>query len=125
MYTRKPKDMTKFLVNITSAQALHTWEYADKTRLGQMGSSALLSASARKKREANRKTIGEYRTSQIATQANKMRRDVAEFTQKERQKVVSRLEERRSLDTTAKTPSQTPLKERPMPDASLYRRPSV
>jgi hypothetical protein len=124
MYTRKPKDLTKFLVNITSAQALHTWEYADKTRLGQMGSSALLSASARKKREANRKTIGEYRTSQIATQANKMRRDVTEFTQNERQKVRSRLE-RNQPPNPAKTLPAARLNERPTPDASLYRRPSA
>jgi len=122
MYTRKPKDMTKFLVGITSAQALHTWQYADKTRLAQMGSSASLTVAQRKKRDANRKTVGEYRTSKVATVATTMRRDVAEFTKAERAKLNTRTER----DNPASLPSasvQPSPKERPMPDASLYRRP--
>lgn len=124
MYTRKPKDMTKFLVGITSAQAMHTWEYADKSRLSRMGSSAILSDVARKKKEANRKTIGEYRTSHIATVGTKMRRDVSEFTQKEHKKVADRLEKHKPHHSV-KHVHKTPLHERPLPDASLYRRPLI
>ncbi len=40
--------MTKFLVGINAAQALHTWQYADKTRLAHMGSSASLTMVQRK-----------------------------------------------------------------------------
>ena len=125
MYTRKPKDITKFLLGGTdSSQTLHTWEYADKVRRGQMGSSAVLSASARKKRELNRKTVGEYRTSQVASVATTMRGEVAKFTQNERQKVKARFEPNPTINTPKAAPS-VPLQERPMPDASLYRRPSV
>lgn len=126
MYTRKPKDMTKFLVGITSAQALHTWQYADKKRLAQMGSSAPLPMSARKKRDANRKTIGQYRNSKIATVATSMRGEVAKFTQSEQTKRQARFNQAHGLDN--KVPPGKPagsLKERPLPDASLYRRPSV
>lgn len=124
MYTPKPKDMTKFLVGITSAQALHTWEYADKNRLNQIGSSAILSSAARKKREANRKTIGEYRSSALASMPTKMRRDVTEFSQNERQKIITRREQAgpaKAAKAESSVPPERPLK----PDASLYRRPLV
>ena len=122
MYTRKPKDMTKFLVGINAAQALHTWQYADKTRLAQMGSSASLTIAQRKKRDANRKTVGEYRISKVATVANTMRRDVAEFTKGERAKLNTRVERNNSASKLP-VPPAPPSKERPRSDASLYRRP--
>ncbi len=124
MYTRKPKNMTKFLVNITSAQALHTWEYADKTRLTQMGSSAILSMSERKKRDANRKVVGQYRTSKVATVATTMRRDVAEFTKNERTKLNARIE-RSNPHSQTSGPKLSPPKGRPIPDPGVYRRPNL
>ncbi len=89
-----------------------------------MGSSAILSSAARKKRDANRRTIGEYQSSKVATVATTMRRDVAEFTQKERKKVVERLDKTTPHSKTA-TPSASHPQPRPTPDASLYRRPSI
>jgi hypothetical protein len=125
MYTRKPKNITKFFLGGTSsAQTLHTWEYADKSRQSRIGSSAILSDAARKRREANRKTIGEYRTSHTATVATKMRRDISEFTRAEHQKITKRLA-KTNPEPTAPLNPPAHSKPRPTPDASLYRRPLI
>lgn len=127
MYTRKPKNITKFLLGGTnSSQTLHTWEYADKTRLGRIGSSAILSATARKKRELNRKVISGYHDSKIASISTTMRGDVAKFTQNERAKREERFnpEAKPSSSTRHNPPGNSP-KDRPTPDASLYRRPTI
>lgn len=124
MYTRKPKDMTKFLVGINAAQALHTWQYADSIRLAQMGSTASLSMRARKKREANRKVIGQYRDSKIATIATTMRGDVHKFTQQEQVKREKRFDKAAHENKTAPRPLHQP-KPRPASDASLYHRPLI
>lgn len=114
--------MTKFLVGITSAQALHTWQYADKTRLSRMGSSAILSEAARKKRHSERSTIGEYQTSKIAMIATHMRRDVAEFTLGERQKLTTRRDQAQLKNDSKNLPP--PIVKKPeKPDAPLYHRP--
>ncbi len=115
--------MTQFLVGITAAQALHTWQYADKTRLSQMGSTASLSLAQRKEREANRKTVGTYHTSKVATVATTMRGDVARFTKKERAKIDSRIDRMKSEHTPQLPTPQA--RERPMPDAGVYRRPNL
>lgn len=121
MYTRKPKDMTKFLAGITSAQAFHTWEYEDKTRQGRIGSSALLSDAARKKRDTERSVVSAYHTSKIASVATHSRGEVARFTQTERQKLNARFDQTKPGNTPPTPPSP---KDRPVPDASLYRRPN-
>lgn len=126
MYTRKPKNITKYLVGITAAQAFHTWQYADDQRSKQMGSSAQpLSVQQRKRRELNRKTIRAYRDSKVASIATHAKGDVSKFTANERAKLTKRLEKKETLQSRESLQKPTPptLKERPMPDASLYRRP--
>ncbi len=127
MYSRKPKDITKFLLGGTnSAQTFHTWEYADKTRLGRIGSSAILSDAARKRRELNRKVVSGYRDSKVATVAATMRGEVAKFTQKERAKREERFnpDSQPGKQLKANPPARAP-GDRPAPNTSLYRRPSI
>ncbi len=128
MYTRKPKDMTKFLVGITAAQALHTWQYADDGRLKQVGSTGpSLSVDARRQREVNRRTIGAYRNSKVATIATSARGDISRFTAKERAKITNRIKKKQASENkgTLARPELPKPQDRPMPDASLYRRPNL
>jgi len=126
MYTRKPKDMTKFLVGITAAQAFHTWQYTDEGRMKQVGSSApSLSVDERRQREANRRLIGAYRDSQVAAVATHAKRDISRFTADERAKLNARIEKKQMKDgNMSQRPTPPKLQERPLPDASLYRRPN-
>lgn len=127
MYTRKPKNITKFLVGISAAQALHTWQYADQGRLKQVGSTGpSLSVAARRQREASRRTIGAYRNSKVATVATSARGAVSQFTAKERAKLTARIERKQASEGNGSATRPTPpkLQDRPMPDASLYRRPN-
>lgn len=124
MYTRKPKNITKFLTDIQVAHALHTWQYADDARLKQIGSTASpLSVEKRKQREKNRRVISAYRDSKIASVASRSRRDVKEFTLRERKKLQARIDKQHTGMKRETSKSETPsLQQRPLPDASLYRR---
>lgn len=128
-YTPQPKDMTKFLVGITSQDALHTWEYADQTQRAVVGASAGagVSIAQRKLREQRRKTVGAYNTSQLANAATSQRGSISQFSQSERTKITKRMEKYSSEDIplNARKPSiseRTPLSARPIPDATLYQR---
>lgn len=128
MYTRKPKDMTKFLVNLTSTDTFHTWQSDDPMRQSRIGvaSGQGLSLTTRKLKEARRQTVGAYNTSQLANSATASKRDIASFTKQQRQKLTSRLEkDNPSYHQSQQNKLSTSLQERPIPTPSLYRRPGI
>lgn len=128
MYTKKPKDMTKFLVNLTSQDTFHTWQSDDTARQARVGAANAtgISIAERKLKEVRRGTVGSYQASHIANSAIQSKREITSFTRQEREKLNQRLEKNDTTQQSVGLTHQTsPLHERPVPTASLYRRPGI
>jgi hypothetical protein len=87
MYTPPPKDLTKFVINMSSQQASHTWMAGDSSRSARFGSSSNQNFDERRHIDQNRTQIAAYANSSIAHTATSMRGEIADMTRK-------RLEER-------------------------------
>ncbi len=119
VYVRRAKNLIKLIHDINVSQAQHTWEYADSRRLSQVGSAAQGSFAERRRRELHRNRIGAYNQSRIATSHVQARREISEFSKKERAK-----SEKSYQDSTGQTHSPK-LSERPIPNQPLFRRPGL
>lgn len=119
VYSRKPKNLAQFVSKISLADAQHTWEYSDKKRLAQVGSSAPSSFEKRRRKELERDTVKTYNQSRLATTHVQMRGEVVKFRDKElaKQQVIT------EPDVAAKSPPK--LSERPIPNPPLFRRPGL
>lgn len=126
-YTRKPKSLHPYLVQMNSAQA-HSWEAADSSN----GVSPTIASEGRNTErrhqvDARRKVIGRYGQSELANIASSQRGSVSRFTQQRKEALQLRLDahnEQVAQVGARHTMSTTPAKlsERPVPDATLYRR---
>lgn len=127
-YTRKPKSLHPYLVQMNSAQA-HSWE----TTEGSVGAVPTVESGGRdltKRRtiDAQREVIGRYGQSEIANAASTERGSVARFTKQRREALQTRLDAQNAQTTqpgeryTMPATPATKLSERPVPDATLYRR---
>lgn len=121
-YTRKPKSLHPYLVQLSAGQA-HTWQSTQNT--SSLSNAAVntegLSLSQRTSRDRSRKEVGRYLDSRIANSAIQHRRHIAHFTKQDRERIVERMDRAAGIDKTADQAKPT-LTQRPIPDATLYRR---
>ena len=87
MYTPPPKDLTKFVISMSSQQAAHTWMAEDTSRNARFGSSSDQNFAERRHIDQNRTQVAAYANSSIAHTATSIRGEIADITHK-------RLEER-------------------------------
>lgn len=110
MYTRPPKDLTKFVVDMSSKAASHTWMAGDSSRQARFGSTSEQGFDARRQIDRQRSQVGAYANSEIVHQSTSMRGEIVNSTRKrlearEKRFGVNQDDEKRSkpiLDRTNK-----------------------
>lgn len=82
MYTRPPKDLTKFVVDMSSKDASHTWMSEDGSRQARFGSASTQGFDARRQIDQQRSQVGAYANSEIVHQSSSMRSEIVNNTRK-------------------------------------------
>lgn len=82
MYTRPPKDLTKFVVDMSSKDASHTWMSEDSSRQARFGSTSGQSFDSRRQIDRQRSQVGAYANSELFSQPLSMRGEIVNNTRK-------------------------------------------
>lgn len=103
MFTPKPKNLTKFVIDMSAQQSAHTWMANDPTRqarfaTGMKGKNLL----ERRLQDANRQYIREFHASHVSQVASTMRGDIVQKTRQQFQKQQDR------FAVTDQSETQTP-----------------